>query len=257
MIKQLIKGVLSEFGYKIQRFETAQESAFEAQKKILSNVESPTIFDVGANIGQTIDIYRNLFPASKIFAFEPFKESFDKARSKYSEDGNTQVFKLALGSTNGSQTFHVNPSSPTNSLLATDESGSRVWGQGLLETKEIVRVDVIRLDDFLKMKDIERIDLMKLDVQGAEYLVIEGAANTLRVNNINVIYTEIITMPTYVGQRSFDEILKIFYDQNFHLYNIYNLSTIDGWLRQVDAIFVNKLYETTKPLPADAGRFPL
>ena len=243
MIKHVIRGVLRKFGYQISRFDAAQ-SAFGAQKKLLSNIESPIIFDVGANIGQTIDIYRNLFPTSKIFAFEPFKKSFDRARLKASEDGNTQVFRLALGSVNGSQTFHVNPSAPTNSLLATDKRGPKVWGQGLLETMETVQVDVIRLDEFLKNTEIEWIDLMKLDVQGAEHLVLEGALETLRENKISVIYTEIITMPTYIGQKPFHEMLKILDDQNFQLYNIYNLSTIDGWLKQVDAIFVNRLYAT-------------
>ena len=82
---------------------------------------------------------------------------------------------------------------------------------------------------------------MKLDVQGAEHLVLEGATDALRENRISVIFTEIITMPTYVGQISLHEMLRKFDDHNFQLYNIYNLSTVDGRLRQVDAIFVNTM----------------
>jgi FkbM family methyltransferase len=222
-------------------------SAFETQKTILSNVESPIVFDVGANIGQTTDICREMFPDSRIFAFEPHKASFDHLKAKCDEVGNALAFELSLSSVSGKQNLHLNPSAPTNSLLATDQRGPAVWGQGLLETKDTVQVEVIRLDDFLADKKIDRIDLMKLDVQGAEHLVLEGAVDSLRENRISVLYTEIITMPTYVGQKLFHEMLKIYDDHNFQLCNIYNHSAIDGWLRQVDAIFVNREFAKTLP----------
>ena len=239
-MKHVIRDVLRKLRRKTS-LNSPSQSAFNAQKKLLSSIESPIIFDVGANIGQTTKIYRTIFPAAKIFAFEPYNESFEQLKLKYDEEENTQVFRLALGSTSGHQTFHVNPSSPTNSLLATDGHGPKVWGEGLLETVDTVQVDVVRLDDFLRNIDVDRIDLMKLDVQGAEHLVLEGAIDALRENRISVIFTEIITMPTYVGQISFHEMLRKFDDHNFDLYNIYNLSTVDGRLRQVDAIFVNRL----------------
>ena len=241
-MKHVIHGTLNKLGYKISRLDPIPP-AFSAQKTLLSSVQSPIIFDIGANIGQTIDIYRKLFPSSKIFAFEPFKDSFDKVNKKTKEDINTKVFKLALGSICGSQTFHINSSSPTNSLLVTDRHGPKVWGQGLLETVETIEVDVIKLDEFLDNNKIEYIDLVKMDVQGAEHLVLEGASEALEKNKIGIIYTEIITLPTYVGQKRFHEMLQIFEKNNFLLYNIYNFSNIDGWLRQIDAILINKNFE--------------
>jgi FkbM family methyltransferase len=239
MVDQVIRDVFGKFGYQISRIEPSH-SASHAKKSLLAAVPAPVIFDVGASIGKTIDAYRDLFPASKIVGFEPFEESFAEARLRETQDGQTRVFNLALGAVNGPENFHVNSSAPTNSLLATDDHGPKVWGKGLLETQKTVQVDVVRLDDFLAKEGIQRVDLLKLDVQGAEPLVLEGAADTLANNRIGIIYTEIITMPTYVGQKSFDEMLKLFADRNFQLYNIYNCDSVDGWLRQVDAIFVNK-----------------
>ncbi len=206
-MKYVIRDVLRKFRRQVSRRDPSQ-SAFETQKNLLSNVESPIIFDVGANIGQTTDIYREMFLASRVFAFEPHKESFDYLESKFDGEENTQVFELGLSSVSGKQNLHLNPSAPTNSLLATDQRGPAVWGQGLLETMNTVQVEVILLDDFLTENKIDRIDLLKLDVQGAEHLVLEGAMESLRENRVGVLYTEIITMLTYVGQKSFHEMPK-------------------------------------------------
>jgi hypothetical protein len=95
------------------------------------------------------------------------------------------------------------------------------------------------MDSFLVEKGIQAVDVLKLDVQGAEYLVMKGAEDSLRSRKIRIIYTEIITQPTYVGQRLLHEVLDLFSGYGYQLFNIYNLSvTRDGALRQVDAIFV-------------------
>lgn len=90
-------------------------------------------------------------------------------------------------------------------------------------------------------QDIPAIDILKLDVQGAEPLVIEGAAKACRRGAIRLVYSEIITQPTYQGQKRFDEALAVFYNNGFDLYNIYNFSlTLDGRLREVDVIFTKR-----------------
>lgn len=58
---------------------------------------------------------------------------------------------------------------------------------------------------------------------------------------IHLIYAEIITQPTYVGQSRLDKYLFTFFEQGFDLFNIYNLSsTSTGCLNQFDAIFIRK-----------------
>ncbi len=46
-----------------------------------------------------------------------------------------------------------------------------------------------------------------LDTQVTEYQVLEGASKAMEENKISLIYLEIITKPTYKGQKNFDEIL--------------------------------------------------
>jgi hypothetical protein len=94
------------------------------------------------------------------------------------------------------------------------------------------------LDSVISELQLPKIDILKLDVQGAEHLVMKGAGSACRERRINIIYSEIITQPTYVGQKRLDEALGVFYESGFDLHNIYNLNSSEsGRLRQVDAIF--------------------
>ena len=47
------------------------------------------IFDIGANIGQSIDRFQSIFPKSKIYSFEPTPNLFENLVQKYSSDNNS------------------------------------------------------------------------------------------------------------------------------------------------------------------------
>jgi len=65
-----------------------------------------------------------------------------------------------------------------------------------------------------------------------------GASGACGRGIIGLVYSEIITQPTYRGQKRFDKALAPFYDSGFDLYNCYHgTCTSDGRLRAVDAIF--------------------
>jgi hypothetical protein len=73
MIK-LIKYFLIKLGYTIHRVKPT-DNHLDFLKNIF---EIKTIFDVGAHHEETAIEYSNYFPESKIFSFEPFKDSFEK-----------------------------------------------------------------------------------------------------------------------------------------------------------------------------------
>ena len=109
-----------------------------------------------------------------------------------------------------------------------------------MDTRENIVCRFSTLDTFLAEMDIRRIDLLKLDVQGAEYRVLEGGANALVAGLIDVIYMELILMPTYKEQRSLAYYLQFLERNGMKLFGLYNLSHIRGRIRQLDAIFVNE-----------------
>jgi FkbM family methyltransferase len=207
-------------------------------QNIFGTESSITIFDVGAHVGQTSRLFRKIFPNAKIFAFEPFPESFKLCKESLKNDIQARVANVALSNINGSQILHANSSSATNSILKTDARAIETWGSDVCTTEKTIEVRTETLDTFLTSENICKIDLLKLDVQGAEYLVLNGARESCRQNKIEAIYAEIITQPTYEQQMRFDKIIAIYYELGFELFDIYfPCHTKSGRLCQVDALF--------------------
>ena len=243
-MKNIVKKLLATFDLRLSRLSTFErENAFEAQARLIQGQPSSslTIFDVGAYKGDIALRYNQLFPNAHIFCFEPFAASFDLLQKNVASYRNIKTYPLGLGETDGKAIMHSNSFAVTNSLLATHETGSSTWGTGLLETQEVVDVDLTTLDQFVEQNQIKQIDILKLDAQGAEYLILEGGKQTLKQGLVKMIYTEIITLPTYEKQKSLGEVLQLLEEYGFELFNFYNNDlNSNGQLRQVDAIFIQK-----------------
>ncbi len=240
MIKPLINKACGLFGYQVIRAHTVPPSddPFEDMRRLVSAPAAPIIFDVGAHHGRVSLHYRKLFPTATVYAFEPFPESFEQLKKNTAADPMIKAFNFGFSDVAGSKLFSNNASSATNSLFETDDRGAEAWGKGLETTKRIT-ASFSTIDQFVTEMKIPAIDILKLDVQGAEYLVLEGAAQTLAAGRVNLIYSEVITQPTYKNQKELHEVLGRFHDRGFRVHNIYDLSrTNHGALRQIDVIFL-------------------
>lgn len=240
-MKQLIKKIFNLIGFEVisSKYIVQPPDAFEDQKKILASQKSVTIFDVGAHHGQTALAYNKLFDTPQIFSFEPFGESFTTLTNTVKSFDNIKTFNTALSNITGEVEFHSNQSSATNSILPTHKEGASIWDVDLLDTIHKIKVPVTTVDAFIETHHIPQVDVLKIDTQGTEYLVIEGALQSIKAGKIKMIYMEILTLPTYENQKKFDEILLLLRTNGFALHNIYNTSlTKNGVLRQVDALFV-------------------
>ena len=232
-----IKSILKKLAYSFKR------NPFHDQKLFFTTAKGLIIFDIGAHHGETAIKYNRTFKDCDIYSFEPFSESFDILNEKVAGYDKIKTFKSAIGNINGAVDFHVNKYSDTNSVLSTHSEASHIWGNDILDTLKTIKVDCITLDNFFAELGIFQIDILKIDTQGNEFAVLEGAIKNLEKDFIKLIYLEIITLPTYESQKHFDEILLFLRLHNFDLYNLYNLSfTKFGELRQMDAIFLNKKF---------------
>jgi len=236
--KKEIQKLFRKLGLEVTRARARGRDPFEDMQNIFGAESSLTIFDVGAHVGQTSRLFRRIFPNSRIFAFEPFPESFQLCKEQLKDDILSNVINIAISNINGSQILHVNSRSATNSILETDARASETWGSDVCSTEKTVEVRTETLDVFLARESIRQIDILKLDVQGAEYLVMDGAQESCRQKKIGAIYAEIITQPTYERQMRFDKMLAVYYELGFELFNIYNpYHSKSGRLCQVDALF--------------------
>lgn len=244
-LKNFIKKIFFKMGVKVVKINSdfiVKHDPYLVQKRILnSNVKEPIIFDVGSFHGHVARKYRKLFPKSSIYCFEPFPDSFNVLKRNLGSDPSFKIFQIGVSDEIGKTLFNSNSFSQTNSILKTDSRGESTWGAGLLDTKDIIEIEISTIDQIVLDLGLEKIDILKMDVQGAEFKVLKGAEKSFKKGIINMIYSEIITMPTYEGQLELEDSLQLFKSIGFKLVGLYNYSYSDiGNLRQVDALFIKK-----------------
>ncbi len=243
-MKQIIKKALGKLGYRISStrhrpdFETTGFiDPFDAKKYLLNGDEEITVFDAGAYHGVMALHYRKRFSNSTVYCFEPFPDSFAHLKANTENDSNIRIFNEGLSDRETQSRFFSNEFAPTNSLLEADSCSEDVWGKGVFDNKEQIVASFTTIDQFVAAQAINTIDILKLDVQGAEHLVLEGALKTLERSAIRIIYSEVTIMLTYKGQKELHEMLALYKSFGFELHSIYNPSfTPSGAIRQFDCI---------------------
>jgi len=218
------------------RERKSRDPFFVTQK--LVRAQAPVIFDVGAHVGETAARYRALFPGALIHSFEPFSASYESLKSAFRDDPRVVPHNVAVAGSTGTGKLHVNKASVTNSLLESDRRGDDYWGANLLDQESEQTVETLALDDFCRAEHIEHVDVLKIDVQGAEYAVLAGAAGLLDRRAVDLIYLEMIMAPSYVGQRKYHYYLTLLDGLGYELFDLFNLGRHDGRLIQSDGIFV-------------------
>lgn len=156
---------------------TMQEETHAALQCIHS--PAPVVFDVGANQGDwTRSILAALPSQAHVYAFDPAPTNIERL-GKIS-DSRVTVVPLALGKTQGEMTFYSPaPGSGCGSLFNFRPEETRPDEPLSEET-----VQVTTLDSFVKENGITVIDFMKMDLEGAEYSVLEGGMETLKAGII-------------------------------------------------------------------------
>ena len=240
-LKETIQTALRVFGVELRR-AGATVDAFGVQKELVTKAE-PVIFDVGAHVGSVALKYRALFPRAAIWCFEPFAPSFHKLQQSLASDRRMSCHNLAVSDAKGRAVLNANLASVTNSLLPSDERGSSYWGEGLLNTTDQVEVSTTTIDDFVVENSIGEIDILKLDVQGAEFKVLTGATNTLRRQQVALLYTEMIMCPTYKGQHEFHDYLKFLGSLGYEMLDLFNAERSGRQLIQADVIFLSSSFK--------------
>jgi FkbM family methyltransferase len=254
--KFLLKKIFIILGYEIRKLpkelpqELPQEkylyhvNAYSDQKLLLQNREVKIIFDVGANVGQTIIEYQKLFSNAIIYAFEPFAETFAVLSETYSTIDSLKPYKLAITDTTTIKPFFYNKFNPTNSLLPIcKESGKYVENQ-LTENIGSTDVKTITLDDFCQRESISKIHILKMDIQGGELMALQGAINLLSQKSIDLIYTEVLFAKLYEKQANFYDLCDFLEQYDYILYGLYNFSYgKNGVLAWGDAIFISPSIE--------------
>ena len=236
-MKSLVKKIFDKIGLRVNLVKNLWYlDPFLIIRKLLNN-QHPVIFDIGACDGSSIQEFKLSFPNSHIYSFEPFSASFNNAENIGRSYPNVNVYQLALSDSNGQKDFYVNKSKATNSLFKPKITSSFIDDHAVPE--QCIKVPTITLDKFVDENSIENIDILKLDVQGGELMVFEGAKKTLQNKKINIIYTEVWLLEGYEGQPLYHDIAALLSTYGYHPFGIYNMHyrKNDGHFLWGDAIF--------------------
>jgi FkbM family methyltransferase len=143
-----------------------------------------TIFDVGANIGQSIKSYSKIFNESVIYSFEPNPVAFNYMKHKHGKNKKNKMYNMALGEASGIGVLNV----PIDSEMATINKNENVATQN--NHSESINVTITTGFDFMLDQNIQTIDLLKIDVEGYEIQVLKGFGQHILSNRIKLIYIE-------------------------------------------------------------------
>lgn len=164
------------------------ELGYYAEQSILDNELKPIIensniiVDIGGHIGYHSIAYSRINQNAKIYTFEAQSNIFSllehNIKSNKLED-KIFIYNKAVGHFNGKVNLSTQitdgPNSNTNIEYGTDKE-LNLGGVSIGSNGE--EVDIIKLDSL----NLEKVDYIKIDVEGAESLVLLGAENTIKTN---------------------------------------------------------------------------
>jgi FkbM family methyltransferase len=128
--------------------------------------------DVGCHKGEILDLFIQAAPNGIHLGFEPIPGLYQNLRDKYASHSNCRFFDIALSNQQGTSSFNYVVSNPSYSGLL-----KRRYDRPN-EEDTLITVRTEKLDDLLP-PDIP-VDVMKIDVEGGELMVLEGALATLK-----------------------------------------------------------------------------
>jgi FkbM family methyltransferase len=191
-----------------------------------------TVIDVGASYGQVARFALHRWPDAAILCFEPLPAASAELRSLPAD--RVTVNNVALASEASEGELHVSARSDSSSLLPI---GRRQVAEfpGTHETGSIT-VRKERLDAVLSSEGPARPALLKIDVQGAELEVLEGANDALE--RIDSVYVECSFVELYEGQPLAGQVVEFLYRGGFQFRGVYNISRDpEGNCIQADLLF--------------------
>lgn len=196
-----------------------------------------TIFDVGANIGQSARRFRQAFPAATIFSFEPDPENFIKLQAS---GVHSRCLNIALGDRAGQYRFD-NSASSVLRHLADDQSN---------EAFPFVAVSTV--DAMAKELGVDAIDYLKIDTEGNDLAVLKGAQTMLNGGKVAIIETECSASCDNRYHAALFDVHSLLEEHGLRLFGIYN--QVHEWpdkrpnLRRVNVVYISPQVIEDNPL---------
>lgn len=140
--------------------------------------ENSVVFDIGGYKGEFArDIFCKYNAA--IFVFEPLLEFYQIAVKRFINNPKVKVFNFGLGAIN------------TKAYITLEDNSSSLHGKGPNKTE----IEIRSFNDFIAEHSISTIDLAKINIEGAEYELLESilsANNISKIKNLQVQFHDFV-----------------------------------------------------------------
>ena len=240
-MKNFLKNTIKSIPLINRKINSYRGKRIEDILKIIVTNNKPVFIDIGANKGQTIEKFLNLYKDAKIYSFEPTPCLFNALKQKYIKRTNISLSNIALSNKTGNAEFFESDFSPTNSLLEPNYSEYQKISDSLYNTLGSTtrkgKVACELFDNWYSNNlNNEPIDIFKTDTQGHDYEVLLGSEKSL--SNIKYLIVELHFHEFYQGSTPFYKIFEYMYDNGFYIYNIFK-SNNKNQIYESDIIFRN------------------
>ena len=160
------------------------------------------IVDVGANHGQFANDMRRAGFRGLIHSFEPVRECYHYLRTIADGDPSWKIYGYALGNESGERSMNVANNGALSSSLLDEIDLDYGYGVRFVDSED---VKIKRFDDVFRELELGSKCLFKLDTQGYETFVIEGARAFLAQHR-PIVFLESSLFPNYKDERLFDRV---------------------------------------------------
>lgn len=184
------------------------------------------IFDVGANIGEFTNYILSLGENLELHCFEPVCLTYERLKKRLeNHTGGVRLFlnPVGLSDRQGDATINIyGEYAGTNSLY---KRCSAVATHPLFSTSQEQKITLTTLDLYVKERSVERIDLLKIDVEGHELKVLEGAVASLADGKVGCIQFEYGGCFQDSGAR-LEDIFKLMKSNGYNMFRLFPFGKI-------------------------------
>lgn len=170
-----------------------------------------SVLDCGAHTGKdTVDFLG--FTQGPIYAFEAVPAIFRQLKEKTEAYSNIHCYPIALAGVSGKSIMHISGGGGdgSSSLLPPLQ---HLEDHPEIVFEETITIDCLTLDDWAAKEGITQIDLLWLDMQGAEYDMLNASVHLL--TGAKAIHTEVSTRETYAGVKQYPALRSLLESRGF------------------------------------------
>jgi FkbM family methyltransferase len=191
-----------------------------------------TVFDVGANVGQFCIHANEVFSNAIIHSFEPVSKTFELLRTNTNKFNNIKCHKLAFGSAPGTEKIFLQDNSVFNSLSSSVNVQKK-------ENQATEVIEIQTVDSFCEHNKIDRIDLLKVDTEGFDLNVLEGAISMLSSRKVKFVLIEVTFDKENTRNSSFNLVNDFLGAHSYKVLGFFNQSVFEksNKLSYCDALF--------------------